>query len=102
MDDGTLLDGSLAVGDEIAAVPGDIRGRIRGLQTHRRSLEVARPGSRVAANLSGIDKEAVTRGMVVARPGSLETTTVLAVRLALKELSWPSPKTKSASVRKVP
>ena len=80
---GTLLDGSLAVGDEIAAVPGDIRGRIRGLQTHRRSLEVARPGSRVAANLSGIDKEAVTRGMVVARPGSLETTTVLAVRLAL-------------------
>ena len=80
---GTLLDGSLAVGDEIAAVPGDIRGRIRGLQTHRRSLDVARPGSRVAANLSGIDKEAVARGMVVARPGSLETTTVLAVRLAL-------------------
>ena len=80
---GTLLDGSLAVGDEIAAVPGDIRGRIRGLQPHRRSLEVAQPVSRVAANLSGIDKEAVTRGMVVARPGSLETTTVLAVRLAL-------------------
>ena len=80
---GTLLDGSLAVGDEIAALPGDIRGRVRGLQTHRRSLEVARPGSRIAANLSGIDKEAVSRGMVVARPGSLETTTLLAVRLAL-------------------
>jgi selenocysteine-specific elongation factor len=80
---GTLLDGSLGVGDEIVALPGDIRGRVRGLQTHRRSLEVARPGSRVAANLSGIDKEAVTRGMVVARPGSLETTTLLAVRLAL-------------------
>ncbi|MEP6693465.1 MAG: selenocysteine-specific translation elongation factor [Chloroflexota bacterium] len=80
---GTLLDGTLAVGDEISAVPGDIRGRVRGLQTHRRSLEVARPGSRVAANLSGIDKEAVARGMVVARPGSLETTTLVAVRLAL-------------------
>jgi selenocysteine-specific elongation factor len=80
---GTLLDGSLAVGDEIAVVPGDVRARVRGLQTHRRSLEVARPGSRVAANLSGIDKEAVSRGMVVARPGSLETTTLLAVRLAL-------------------
>src|SRR5207253_2342496 len=80
---GTLLAGSLAVGDEIAVVPSDIRGRIRGLQTHRRSLEVARPGSRVAANLSGVDKEAVTRGMVVTRPGSLATTTVIAVRLAL-------------------
>lgn len=80
---GTLLDGSLAVGDEVAALPGDIRGRVRGLQTHRRSLEVARPGSRVAANVSGIDKEAVSRGMVLARPGSLETTTLLAVRLTL-------------------
>jgi len=80
---GTLLDGSLAVGDEIAALPGEMRARVRGLQTHRRSLDVARPGSRVAANLSGIDKEAVSRGMVVARPGSLETTTLLAVHLEL-------------------
>ena len=80
---GTLLDGSLAVGDEIAALPGDIRARVRGLQTHRRSLDVAQPGSRVAANLSGIDKEAVSRGMVVARPGSLEPTTLLAVHLEL-------------------
>jgi selenocysteine-specific elongation factor len=80
---GTLLDGSLAVGDEVTALPGDVRARVRGLQTHRRSLDVARPGSRVAANLSGIDKEAVSRGMVVARPGSLETTTLLAVQLGL-------------------
>ena len=80
---GTLLDGSLAVGDEVTVFPGDLRARVRGLQTHRRSLDVARPGSRVAANLSGIEKEAVSRGMVVARPGSLETTTLVAVRLAL-------------------
>jgi selenocysteine-specific elongation factor len=80
---GTLLDGSLTVGDEVAVLPGELRARVRGLQTHRRSLEVARPGSRVAANLSGIDKEAVSRGMVLARPGSLETTNVLAVHLAL-------------------
>jgi selenocysteine-specific elongation factor len=80
---GTLLDGSLAVGDEIAVVPGDLHARVRGLQTHRRSLDVARPGSRVAANLSGVDKEAVSRGMVLARSGSLETTNLLAVHLAL-------------------
>jgi selenocysteine-specific elongation factor len=80
---GTLLDGSLSVGDEVAVLPGDVRARIRGLQTHRRSLDVARPGSRVAANLSGIDKEAVSRGMVVARAGSLETTTLVAVHLVV-------------------
>jgi selenocysteine-specific elongation factor len=80
---GTLLDGSLAAGDEIVVLPGDVHGRVRGLQTHRRSLDIARPGSRVAANVSGIDKSAVSRGMVLARPGSLETTTLVAVRLAL-------------------
>jgi selenocysteine-specific elongation factor len=80
---GTLLDGSLAIGDEIAVLPGDRRGRIRGLQTHRRSLDVAQPGSRVAANVTGVDKQDVSRGMVLARPGSLETTNVIAVRLAL-------------------
>jgi selenocysteine-specific elongation factor len=80
---GTLLDGSLTIGDEIAVLPGDRHGRIRGLQTHRRSLDVARPGSRVAANVSGVDKQDVSRGMVLARPGSLETTNLLAVRLSL-------------------
>jgi len=80
---GTLLDGALTIGDEIAVLPGDRRGRIRGLQTHRRSLDVAQPGSRVAANVTGIDKQDISRGMVLARPGSLETTNLLAVRLAL-------------------
>ncbi len=80
---GTLLDGALRVGDEIAVVPGDAHGRIRGLQTHRRALEEARPGSRVAANLSGVDKDAVERGMVLVRPGSLAPASVLAVHLEL-------------------
>jgi selenocysteine-specific elongation factor len=80
---GTLLDGSLAVGDEVTAMPGELRARIRGLQTHRRSLEIARPGSRVAANVSGVDKDSVSRGMVLARPGTLQTSNLLAVRLAV-------------------
>jgi selenocysteine-specific elongation factor len=80
---GTLLDGSLAIGEEVAVFPTGRRGRIRGLQTHRRSLDVARPGSRVAANVTGVDKQDVSRGMVLARPGSIETTNLLAVRLTL-------------------
>ena len=80
---GTLLDGSFDVGDEVVAVPGSAHGRIRGLQTHRRALDVARPGSRVAANVSGIDKDAVGRGMVLARPGSIEPTSLLTLRLSL-------------------
>ena len=60
------------------------RGRIRGLQTHRRSLDVARPGSRVAANVTGVEKQDVlarhgARAARIAR----DDRAVLAVRLAL-------------------
>ena len=87
---GTLIDGTLGVGDEIEVVPGGLRGRIRGLQTHRRPIDLARPGSRVAANVSGIDREALARGMVLIRPGTLAPTAVLGVRLSLlQDISGP-------------
>src|SRR6266550_5036605 len=66
---GTLVDGTLSVGEEVELVPSGRRGRIRGLQTHRRAIDSARPGSRVAANLTGVDKESIARGMVLAHPG---------------------------------
>jgi selenocysteine-specific elongation factor len=80
---GTLLDGELQVGEEIEVAPTGARARIRGLQTHRRALETAVPGSRVAVNLSGIDKDALARGMVLARPGTLSATTAMAARIAV-------------------
>jgi selenocysteine-specific elongation factor len=87
---GTLVDGSLRVGDEVELVPGGLRGRIRGLQTHRRSIDVARPGSRVAANLTGIEKEAIDRGMVLTHPGTIAPTAAISVRLALlRDVSGP-------------
>ena len=82
---GTLTDGTLHVGDEIEIVPSGARGRIRGLQTHRRSIDAARPGSRVAANLTGIDREALERGMVLVRPGTLAPTSVIGARITVLE-----------------
>ncbi len=80
---GTLTDGVLRSGDEVEVVPAGLRGRIRGLQTHRRPIDEARPGSRVAANLSGIDRDALTRGMVLARPGTLSATSVIGARISV-------------------
>src|SRR5690606_32109430 len=48
---GTLTDGPLRIGDEIAILPTELRARVRGLQTHKRKVETAVPGSRVAVNL---------------------------------------------------
>ena len=71
---GTLLDGRLSVGDEVEIIPGRRRARIRGLQTHRKVLEEAGPGKRVAINLTGLGKHELHRGAVVVRPGSLHST----------------------------
>ena len=71
---GTLVDGSLAVGDVVELVRDRKRVRIRGLQQHNTSVEVAAPGSRVAVNLIGVDKTDLERGDVLAGPDSLATT----------------------------
>lgn len=71
---GTLTGGRFQVGDAIEVQPSGLRGRIRGLQTHKTKLAVARPGSRVAVNLTGIDKEEIARGEVLAAPGAVNPT----------------------------
>jgi selenocysteine-specific elongation factor len=78
---GTLMDGAFALGQEVEIIPGDKRGRIRGLQTHKSKVERAMPGSRVAMNLSGLAVEDLVRGQVVALPGTLGATTLLDARL---------------------
>lgn len=74
---GTLLDGSLRVGDEVHIQPGNLTGRIRGLQTHKTKRDVAHPGSRVAINLTGVSREDLARGQVVALPGLLRETKLI-------------------------
>jgi selenocysteine-specific elongation factor len=74
---GTLIDGSFKTGEEVEIMPGGMRGRIRGLQNYKYQVEHALPGSRVAANISGIEVKQISRGMVVVRPGSFRTTTLL-------------------------
>ena len=71
---GTLLDGALAVGQEVELAPSGLRGRVRGLQTHQRRIERAEPGSRVAVNLSGVSHTQVQRGEVLTLPGWLRST----------------------------
>jgi selenocysteine-specific elongation factor len=78
---GTLLDGGLAVGDEVALLPGGLRARVRGLQTHKTRLEHAVPGSRVAINLTGVEVGQAARGQVVTRGGAVPVTTMLDARL---------------------
>jgi selenocysteine-specific elongation factor len=78
---GTLTGGRLAVGDEVEVLPSGVRARIRSLQTHKRGIEVARPVSRVAANLAGVERARLERGDVLCRPGDWRPTDVLEGRI---------------------
>ena len=69
---GTLVDGSIKVGDEMHTMPGGRLVRVRGLQRHNQKVESVGPGSRVAANLSGVDKNELSRGDVLAHPGTIQ------------------------------
>jgi selenocysteine-specific elongation factor len=80
---GTLLDGSLHVGQEVEIVPAALKSRLRGLQTHKTHIDTAAPGSRVAANLVGIATSQLKRGDVLTKPNWLAPTTMLNVKLRL-------------------
>ena len=83
---GTLLDGQLTAGQELEALPGGFRGRVRGLQSHNASVERALPGTRTAVNVTGIAREDLRRGVVLTTPGWLRPTDVVDVRL--RAVGW--------------
>jgi selenocysteine-specific elongation factor len=78
---GTLTGGHLEVGEEVEILPAGHKARIRGLQTHRHPVEVAVPGSRVAANLAGVEKHRIMRGDALVRPGNWKQTDAFAARI---------------------
>ena len=78
---GTLTGGPLAVGEEAEVLPTGHRARIRGLQTHKRSLESAHPISRVAVNLAGTARAELARGDVLTLPGQWRPTSLFEARI---------------------
>jgi len=71
---GTLGGGALQIGDELAVLPGGARGRARSLQSLDIDRAMVAPGSRVAVNLAGVDRDAATRGAALVRPDQWRST----------------------------
>jgi selenocysteine-specific elongation factor len=80
---GTLLSGALKNGQPVSLEPGNRPGRIRGIQTHGRSTEMANAGSRVALNIAGIDVADAHRGHTVIVPNTLAAMSVIDVEVNL-------------------
>ena len=80
---GTLLSGQLAAGEMVAVLPSEVTAPVRRLQVHGETVQQAVAGQRTAINLGGVDRDAVARGEVVARPHTLAPSRMLDVRLSL-------------------
>ncbi len=78
---GTLIDGQFSIGQQVEILPGGQRATIRGLQTHKKKLDTALPGTRVAVNLSSVTVEDIQKGSVITTPGWLTPSKFLDVKL---------------------
>ncbi len=74
---GTLTGGSISIGDELTAQPLGERARIRGLQSHHRSVERVGPGNRVAVNLTGISHSDLRRGDVLVNQDQWQASSMI-------------------------
>jgi selenocysteine-specific elongation factor len=87
---GTLISGQVSKEDEVDLLPQRKRVRVRGVQVHNQSVNMAFAGQRTAINLQGVEVVELARGMVLARCKTFQPTSRLDVELALIE-SAPAP-----------
>jgi len=71
---GTMWSGSARKDDPVQLYPAGKSARVRGVQVHGEHVASASAGQRVAINIAGIEKHEISRGDIVAAPGSLEVT----------------------------
>ncbi|MCS5649436.1 MAG: selenocysteine-specific translation elongation factor, partial [Dehalococcoidia bacterium] len=73
---GTVISGSLSVGNEIYCQPVGKKCKVRGLQSHGEKTETASMGDRVAVNVVGIEKNQAWRGAELVQSGWIASTSI--------------------------
>lgn len=89
---GTLVDGTVRVGDDIMIYPHQGEGpggsdgrkvKIRGIETYGKETDTAFAGQRTAINLAAIGKDDISRGDVLAARDAVTVTNMIDVSLRM-------------------
>ena len=80
---GTLISGIIRKDDTLQLYPWNAPCKVRNIQVHGKNVDECSAGQRVAVNLTGIKKEDISRGDVLASPNSMKGTTLLDVKLRI-------------------
>ncbi len=78
---GTMVSGTLSLGETVEILPSGIEGKIRNLHVYNRPVEKAVAGQRAAVNLQGVETSAVERGNVLVHSHTLTPTQLIDVYL---------------------
>ena len=80
---GTLLGGRIRKGDSLCLYPAKSWCRVRGIQVYQTEQEECAAGQRAALNLSGVSREEVRRGCVLASEDTIRSGRNIDVKLSV-------------------
>ena len=84
---GTVNSGSLKIRDTVELLPGSVKSRVRGLQSHGEEVQQVKTGDRAAINLQGVEIKQIERGSQIAEIGYLQSLNQMGVTLQLLGLA---------------
>lgn len=77
---GTVLGGTVRVGDAVIVHPRELAAKVRGIEVHGQSAEAARAGMRCALNLTGVGREDLRRGDMLSLPSAVAPSHIIDAR----------------------
>ncbi|MGA9463612.1 MAG: selenocysteine-specific translation elongation factor [Terracidiphilus sp.] len=80
---GTLISGSVEVGQELVVEPGNRRTKVRGIQVHGHAVTRVAAATRVALNLSRTEAADLQRGDTLVAPSTITAADTLDVEIIL-------------------
>ncbi len=94
---GTLVSGTLSVGDPFRILPTDLRSKVRGIEVYNQEVKRSTAGLRTAVNLQGVERDLIHRGDVLVHPDIQDST--LMVDAFIEYLSGQRPLKNRTRVR---
>lgn len=87
---GTLVSGEISETQEMEILPAARKVRVRGLQTHGKTVKTAHAGQRTAVNLGGIEHTEIERGMILTEKDKLRPTQIFDAQIeVIKDTKKP-------------
>ena len=80
---GTLTEGTLEKDVEYEIYPSLLKTKLRSIQVHEENKDRAYAGQRVALNIPSLSSTEISRGDIIATPGSMEKARMIDVNLSL-------------------